>query len=214
MLLSACILFSCSNDDELSSDELRVLTYEEFLQLADESYENDPEFQIIKKLGVENEKTSASMRSSTIILEMEAIGYTSSKVRKGLANQKVMFTDSSISQYGLSTYTTYIIDYYEVERRVYIPKNAITAYELSSPDCGHHPGTSGRGYTSYRDGDYFAMITNLTHVKADVLGRTLNVWIPITRGELKWKYGLILDKMTINPTNPIGPIDPIIIPRE
>ena len=198
LMLTATVILSCSNDQDLLNDENhvisstdepeKILTFEEVLALADEYYLNDPAYlEIIKQ---ENKDDLISLRAITT-KEIEVTGYTSSKVIAGMANQKLMF---ATAVYGLSAYTVYIMDYYEVEKRVLLPSNTIAAYEVASSNCGFHPGVSGgRGYISYKEGNYFIMRTNLMHVKSDILGRTYNIWAPVTREALKWKYGIVLN---------------------
>lgn len=205
LFLFVNIFFSCSKEDfisdeisrvdEISKDGSRngskVISYDEFLLLADESYQNDSVY--LKYLNNKKDfNDQPQLRSSgATIVELTATGYTSSKVRDGMENQTAMFPTA---QYGLSAFITYFIDYYEVEMKILLPTNALVAYELLSPNCGYHPGISGqRGYISFRDGDYWVMRTNLSYVKYDNLGRSINMWLPVTRNALEWKYGILVN---------------------
>jgi hypothetical protein len=37
------------------------------------------------------------------------------------------------------------------------------------------------------------MRTNLSYVKYDNLGRSINMWLPVTRNALEWKYGILVN---------------------
>jgi hypothetical protein len=203
LFLSIIALFviSCSNEVQevveqkpLNNDKVvNIISYDSLQILASKDFAvNNPDFQAATP--------NANMLRATLGTTTVS-GYSSTAVIN--ADYAVMYgpgpagSTSSPLPSGLQYHTLYIIDICEFTKEITLPAGAF-AYIMDSPLCGFNPLASGRGYAATTVGNKFIMKTRMSHVKYDVLGRTINVWLPGNGGlggnpnALSWNYGYVI----------------------
>jgi len=143
-----------------------------------------------EQLSFSNYNAKVGLRSGFTVDTIKYIGFNICNVRAGMGDKKTIFSKDAALKIGVSPTTTYIVDF--VEAKVIVNTNGVYLIILSSPLCGLNPlNTTERGYSVSMSGTTATMVTYLTHVKYDILGRTIDKWYPYTPASLSWNYGLL-----------------------
>ena len=116
----------------------------------------------------------------------------SCKPRLGQENIKSLFPSELLDKLGLST-GIYIADYCEAKVTLYTGEGEIFMYTDVSPNCGFKPDNGdSRGYAMTINGKTVVLTTYLTHIKYDILGRTVDKWWPVKPSDLIWNYQIYI----------------------
>ena len=115
--------------------------------------------------------------------------YDTLKPRSGKENVKTKFYSKDALEMGISPDMVYIVDFCEATISFRINSDQI-ARKTDSPKCGYKPGSVDpiRGYLLDEENGIVTLKTNLTHVKYDISGRSINRWSPINPENLEWNY--------------------------
>lgn len=118
--------------------------------------------------------------------------YHSCKPRSGKENMKHLFTSDFLENLGLPT-GIYIVDFCEAKVTLYTGEGEIFMYTDVSPNCGFKPDNGeSRGYAMTINGNTVVLTTYLTHIKYDMLGRTIDKWWPVKPNNLIWNYQIYI----------------------
>lgn len=200
MILSIALISSCSNENELfieqsqtksdlmtksifSTDTTNILTITS--DTCRQLMSSDGEFSTYQ-----NPQISAEARGYVDARTVK--GYHSCNPRSGKENLKVLLSKEMSDQLGIPQ-GIYITDYCEAKITLYTGEGEKFIYSDYSPNCGLKPDTQGsRGYSMTVNGNKIVLTTYLTHFKYDMVGRTIDKWLPVLPESLIWNYEIYI----------------------
>ena len=203
-LLFFAVLISCDNDDSsmnidkgnlmemsdvltdkescLSIDYLSLDTVGIFYWTLEDMYRF-----MAEPIARENENSENVIMSRAATKTLYK--YDTLKPRSGKENVKTKYYSKDALEMGISPDMVYIVDFCEATISFRINSDQI-ARKTDSPKCGYKPGSVDpiRGYLLDEENGIVTLKTNLTHVKYDISGRSINRWSPINPENLEWNY--------------------------